>query len=64
MARRVQTNKLILSADEIALTEGALARYNKTNVGLNPFTFSAGSKSRSIENAVLARYESVILCKV
>jgi len=53
MVRRVQPNPLILSAHERALIEGALARYNITRVGLKTFAFSAGSKSRSIDNAVL-----------
>jgi hypothetical protein len=53
MVRRVQPNPLILSAHEKALTKGALSRYNVTRVDLKTFTFSAGSKSRSIDNAVL-----------
>jgi len=51
--RRVQTNHVILEAQEKALERGALARYNMTRVDLKTFTFSAGSKSRSIDNAVL-----------
>ena len=50
----VQPNPLILTAHETALALGALARYNRTSVVLKTFTFSVGSKSRSIENAVLA----------
>jgi hypothetical protein len=52
MVRRVQPNPLILSAHERVLTERALARYKITRVDLKTFTFSAGSKSRSIDNAV------------
>jgi hypothetical protein len=33
--------------------KGALARYNMTRVDFKTFTFSTGSKSRSIDNAVL-----------
>jgi len=53
MVRRVQLNPLILFAQETALDCGALARYNMTRVDLKTFTFSAGSKSRSIDNALL-----------
>jgi hypothetical protein len=50
---RVQPKPAILEAQENALEKGALARYNMTRVDLKTFTFSAGSKSRSIDNAVL-----------
>ena len=53
MDRRVQPNPLKLSALETALERGALARYNMTRVDLKTFTYSAGSNSRSIDNAVL-----------
>ena len=53
MVRRVQPNTLILSAQETVLERGALARYKMTRVDLKSFIFSAGSKSRSIDNAVL-----------
>ena len=49
-------NPLIPSAHETALPEGSLARYNMTRVDLETFTFSAGSKSRSINNAVLGPF--------
>jgi hypothetical protein len=49
----VQLNPAILEAQEKALEKGALAQYNMTRVDLKTFTFSAGSKSRSIDNAVL-----------
>jgi len=41
MVRRVQSNPLILSAHDKALTKRALARYNITRVDLKTFTFSA-----------------------
>ena len=53
LVRRVQPNTLIFSAHEKKLTKRALARYNITTVDLPTFTFLAGSKSRSIDNAVL-----------
>jgi len=49
----MKQNPLILSAHEKALSKGSLARYNITRVDLKTFTFSAGSKCRSIDNAVL-----------
>jgi hypothetical protein len=49
----VQPKPLILSAQETVLAEGALAPYNMMIVDLKTFTFSAGSKSRCIDNAVL-----------
>ena len=61
MDRRVQLNGLILTAHSKALTTGALARYNTTRVDLKPFTFSAGSKSRSIDNAVLCSLHKRLL---
>ena len=51
--RRMQSNPLILEAQETALERGALARYNMPRIDLKTFTFSAGSKSLSIDNAVL-----------
>jgi len=53
MVRRVKPNPVILEAQESALEREALARYNMTSVDLKTFTFSAGSKPRSIDNAVL-----------
>jgi len=53
LVRRVQPNPAILEAQEKALDKGALARYNMTRVDIKTFTFSAGFKSRSIDNAVL-----------
>jgi len=53
MVRRVQPNPVILEAQETALERGAFGRYNMTSVDLKTFTFSAVSKSRSINNSVL-----------
>ena len=43
------------------LNTGAIGRYNMTRVELNTFTFSAGSKSLSIDNAVLGRVPKLLL---
>ena len=51
--KHVQPNPTILEAQERALEKWALARYNMTRFDLKSFTFSAGYKSRSIDNAVL-----------
>ena len=51
--RRVQPNTLIWSANTIALTTGAFARYDIRIFDLNISTFSSGSKSQSSDNAVL-----------
>jgi hypothetical protein len=59
LVRRVQPNPAILEAHEKALEKGALAWYNMTRVDLKTFTFSAGSKSRSIDNAVLGPSRNV-----
>jgi hypothetical protein len=51
--RRVRANPAILSAHNTALSQGVLARYNITRVELKTFTFSSGSQSLSIDNAVI-----------
>ena len=53
MVRRVQPNPVILEAKETAMESGALSRDNMKRIDLKTFTFSAWSKSRSIDNAVL-----------
>ena len=53
LVRRVQTKPAILEAQERALEIGSLARYNITRFDLKTFTFSAWSKSQSLDNAVL-----------
>jgi len=54
LVRRVQPKPAILEAQEKALEKGALARYNMTRVDLKNFTFSYGSKSRTIDNGLMA----------
>jgi len=61
LVRRVQPNPAILEAQEMALEKVALARYNMTRVDLKAFTFSAWSKSRSIDNAVLGPLPKLLL---
>jgi len=53
LVRRVRPNTAILLAHNATLSKGSLAHYNLTRVELKTFTFSAGSKSLSIDNAVL-----------
>jgi len=53
LVKRVKSDPVTLLAHTATLNTGALARYNKTRVELKTFTFSAGSKFLSIDNAVL-----------
>ena len=53
LVKRVKPDPVTLLAHTATLNTGALARYNMTRVELKTFTFSAGSKSLSIDNAVL-----------
>jgi len=62
LIRLVQPNPTILEAQEKAVEKGAIARYIMTRVDIKTFTFSAGSKSRSIDNAVLE--PSPVTCAV
>jgi len=50
---RPNPNPGILLAHNLTLNKGSLARYNLTRVELKTFTFSAGSNTFSIDNAVL-----------
>jgi len=52
--KRVRPNSSILTAHNEALLEGYPIRYNITRT----FTFSAGSQSHSIDNAVLGRFRN------
>jgi len=58
LVRRVQPNPAILEVHEKALEKGTLERYNMTRVDLKTLSFSVGSKSRSIDNAMLAHPET------
>ena len=52
LVKRLIPNPTYLIAHNTALHEGAIAKYNLTRVKLNTFTFSNGSQSLSIENAI------------
>jgi len=53
LVNRVRPSPSLLLAHTTTLTRGALARYNLTRVELKTYTFSSGSQSLSIDNAVL-----------
>jgi len=53
LVRRVRPNPSILIAHNSTLSKGSPAHYNLTRVELKTFPFFAGSKSLSIDNAVL-----------
>jgi hypothetical protein len=51
--KRIRASPSILASHTEALHKGYPARYNFTRVELKTFTFGSGSKSLSIDNAVL-----------
>jgi len=53
LVKRVKPDPVTLIALTATLITGALARYNVTRVELKKVIFSAGTKSLSIDNAVL-----------
>ena len=53
LVNRVIPSPSLLLAHNTTLARGALARYNLTRVELKTYTFSSGSQSLSINNAVL-----------
>jgi len=57
----VKPDPVTLLAHTATLNTGALARYNMTRVELKTFTFSAGSKSLSIDKAVLGPVQKRLL---
>jgi len=61
LVKRVKTDPTTQLAHTATLNTGALARYNMTSVELKTFTFSAGSKSLSIDNAVLGPVPKLLL---
>ena len=63
VVKRVKPDPVKLLADTATFNTGALARYNMTRVELKTFTFSAGSKSLSIDNAVLGPVPKRLLFK-
>ena len=54
LLKRVKSDPVAQLYHNATLNTEAIARYNMTRVELKKFTFSAGSKSLSIDNAVLA----------
>ena len=53
LVQTVKPDPIILLAHNSTLNKGSLARYKLTRVELKTFTFSAESKTLSIDNAVL-----------
>ena len=51
--KRIRSNREIPIAQNTVLSKGGVAIYNTTKVERKPFTFSSGSQSFSIDNAVL-----------
>ena len=61
LVKRVLPKTVIQEAQEKALEREALARPNLERVNLKSFTFSAGSKSQSIDNTVLRHLPKSLL---
>jgi len=61
LVKRVKPDPVTPLAHIATLNTGALASYNMTGVELKTFTFSAGSKSLSIDNAILSRVPKRLL---
>ena len=59
--KRVRPNPTIPLAHKAVLDKGGVARYNMTRFELKSFTFSSGSQSLSIDNAVLGPVPKRIL---
>ena len=57
----MRPNPAYLIAHDTSLPKGCLARYNLARVELKTFTYSAGQKSLSIDNAVLGQLPKRIL---
>jgi len=53
--KRIKPNVSVMTANNEALIAGYPLRYNLTRMELKPFTFSASSRSLSVDNAVLGR---------
>jgi len=61
LVKRVKSDPVTILAHTATLNTGDLACYNMTSVELKTFTFSAGSKSLSIDNAVLGSVPKLLL---
>jgi len=53
LVKRVRPSPSLILAHNIALGKGALARYNLSSFELKSFSFSSGTQSLSLNNAVL-----------
>ena len=61
LVRRVSPNPAIMLAHATLKNRGSLAHYNVTRVELKTFAFATGSKSQSIDNAVLGPIPKLLL---
>jgi len=61
LVNRVESDPVPLLAHNATLNTGALGRYNMTRFEPRTFIFSAGSKSLSIDNAVLGNVPKRLL---
>jgi len=61
LVNRVRSSTSILVAHEMAFGHDVKGRYNMTRVELKTFTFSGGSQSLSIDNAVLGLLPKLLL---
>ena len=61
IVNRIRANPVYLIAHNTTVAKGGLARYNMTRVELKAFTYSAGPKSLSIDNAVLGQLPKLLL---
>jgi len=64
LVRCVRKNPAILLAHNSTLCKWSLARYNVTRIEIKTFTFSAGSKTLTIENSVLGPIPQPLLFTV
>jgi hypothetical protein len=62
--KRIKSNPAILAAHNEYLSKGILARYNFTRVEMKTFTYSGGSQSLSIVNAVLGTIPKRLLLRL
>jgi hypothetical protein len=53
LVKRVKVNPVFLDAHNTPLSAGALAKYHLSRVEVKTFTFASGSRTLSIDNAVL-----------
>ena len=61
--KRIRLNPAFFADHNETLSKGFLARYNYTRVELKTFTFSSGSQSLSIDNAVLEQSQNSLFLR-